>query len=49
MIRTHNRIKILIDVLKVLVYVFKSLFDLEDFNQDINSTFSDFVVHAMNT
>lgn len=48
MISTHKRIKILIDILKVFG-VFKSLFDLEDFNQDINSTFSDFVVHAMNT
>ena len=43
----HNRVKILIDISKVLVYVFKSLFDLEDFNQDINSsTFSDSVVHV---
>lgn len=36
-----NRVKILTDILKVLVYVFKSSFDLENLNWDINSTFSD--------
>lgn len=41
-----HRGKILIGILTVLLYIFKSLFDLKDFNQDINSTFSDFVVCA---
>lgn len=47
MISFYNRVKIFIDILKVLVYVFKSLFDLEDFNQDINFfIFFDFVVYV---
>lgn len=47
MISFYNRVKIFIDILKVLVYVFKSLFDLEDFNQDINFfIFYDFVVYV---
>lgn len=47
MISFYNRVKIFIDISKVLVYVFKSLFDLEDFNQDINFfIFYDFVVYV---